>query len=100
DTASGNDMVQYNAYNPATSDGNPLPGGASLALTGSGFGRKATICRTDAFGGTDSPYNNNEIAALRGDPHAQANLTTIFGSPSAEEGGVLRNCQSQTDDNT
>lgn len=36
-------MVVYNTY---------------TTLTGSGAGQTATICRTDAFGGTDIPYDN------------------------------------------
>jgi ABC-type phosphate transport system substrate-binding protein len=90
DTASGDNMVQYNTYAPQNSDNT-----GTVALTGSGYGRKATLCRTDAFGGTDGPYSNSQLAALRGDPHTQANLDTIFGGTAG-----TRNCQSQTDDNT
>src|SRR5262245_22868048 len=77
DTFSGNDMVSYNVY-----DGVTAP-----VLTGSGFGRKAMICRTDAFGGTDGPYNNAQLAALNGDPHAQANLDVIFGGTPGSRNG-------------
>src|SRR5262245_45738412 len=80
DGPSGNDLVQYNKYDAASPD--PV-------LTGSGYGRKAMICRTDGYGGTDGPYNVAQLAALNGDPHAQGTLDTISGGTPGS-----RNCQS------
>jgi ABC-type phosphate transport system substrate-binding protein len=82
DTASGNLMTQYNVYDGVA----PAP-----VLTGSGYGRKAAICRADAFAGTDVPYSTAQVLALDGDPHAQANLDVIFGGTAG-----TRNCQSAT----
>jgi ABC-type phosphate transport system substrate-binding protein len=78
DTASGNGMAQYNVY-----DGITAP-----VLTGSGYGRKATMCRTDAFAGTDVPYNMAQLAAMNGDPQAQSNRDVILGAGN--------NCQAAT----
>jgi ABC-type phosphate transport system substrate-binding protein len=75
DSKSGNNMVSYNVYD----GGNGGPDN-SPTLTGSGYGRKAMMCRTDAFAGTDVPYNNAQLAALNGDPTSQANYDTIFGT--------------------
>jgi ABC-type phosphate transport system substrate-binding protein len=52
-----NDMVEYNVYDGV---------GATPNLTGSGYGRKAASCRTDAFSGTDIPYNVAQITSLDG----------------------------------
>jgi ABC-type phosphate transport system substrate-binding protein len=49
----GNNMAEYNVY---------TPGGTTV--TGSGYGRKAMACRTDAYGGTDVPYNSNQLQNL------------------------------------
>jgi ABC-type phosphate transport system substrate-binding protein len=57
DAFSGNDMVSYNVYDGVSATPN---------LTGSGYGRKSASCRTDAFGGTDIPYNVSQITALDG----------------------------------
>jgi ABC-type phosphate transport system substrate-binding protein len=86
DTNSGNNMVSYNVYDGG--NGGPFN---TPTLTGSGYGRKAQMCRTDAFSGTDVPYNTAQLLALNGDPHAQANLDTIFGGTAG-----TRNCQSAT----
>ena len=51
--AAGNNMVIYN-----------YPG----IGTGSGQGQRATICRTDAFGGSDIPYDNATKALFDGPP--------------------------------
>jgi ABC-type phosphate transport system substrate-binding protein len=59
--AAGNRMVIYNTY---------------TTLTGSGNGRKAASCRTDAFGGSDAPYSDAQLAQLRGAPGAVGGCPT------------------------
>jgi ABC-type phosphate transport system substrate-binding protein len=86
DTNSGNNMVSYNVYDGG--NGGPF---STPTLTGSGYGRKAMMCRTDAFAGTDVPYNTSQLLALNGDPHAQSNYDVIFGGTPGS-----RNCQSAT----
>ena len=53
----GSAMVTYN-----------YPKAVELSLTGSGNGIKATNCRTDAFGGTDTPYSRAQLVELNGTP--------------------------------
>ena len=53
----GSTMVAYN-----------YPKAVELSLTGSGAGIKATNCRTDAFGGTDTPYSRAQLVELNGTP--------------------------------
>ena len=48
-----NDMVTYN-----------YPDAVAASATGSGNGRSAADCRTDAFAGTDSPYSNTQLTQL------------------------------------
>jgi ABC-type phosphate transport system substrate-binding protein len=72
DAAAGNDMVLYNGYNP--------PSAAGAQLTGSGFGQKAMSCRTDAFAGTDIPYDNATLKQLNEVPG------------SVPIGGATNNC--------
>lgn len=55
----GNTMVAYN-YEAAV----------EASATGSGAGIKATNCRTDAFGGTDTPYSQAQLKELDEGPGA------------------------------
>src|SRR5262249_46322671 len=57
DANAGNAMVVYN--NPANNTG-------GTALTGSGKGQQAASCRSDAFAGTDIPYDQATLTALNG----------------------------------
>jgi ABC-type phosphate transport system substrate-binding protein len=86
DANSGNNMASYNVYDGGNGGPNNTP-----TLTGSGYGRKAMMCRTDAFAGTDVPYNTAQLLALNGSPTAQANYDVIFGGTPGS-----RNCQSAT----
>jgi ABC-type phosphate transport system substrate-binding protein len=90
DAKSGNNMVSYNVYDGGNGGPDNTP-----TLTGSGYGRKAMMCRTDAFAGTDVPYNNNQLTALNGDPTSQANYDVIFGTGNPP-GSSHFNCQSAT----
>ncbi len=55
----GSTMVAYN-----------YPKAVAASATGSGNGIKAANCRTDAFGGTDTPYSRAQLAELNGTPGA------------------------------
>jgi ABC-type phosphate transport system substrate-binding protein len=68
----GNTMIAYN-YNVT----------GHVALTGSGQGEQAMACRTDAFGGTDLPYN-------------QARLTTLWGPAGTWTFDGAANCDEET----
>jgi len=56
----GNTMVGYN-----------YPAAVAASATGSGAGLKATSCRTDAFGGSDTPYSQEQLEQLNGAPGAE-----------------------------
>ena len=58
--AAGTNMVMYNNYNP--------PSAGAGQLTGSGYGQKAMSCRTDAFAGSDIPYDNATLKQLNDVP--------------------------------
>ena len=68
-------MVLYNQYNS--------PSGQPNTESGSGFGQKAMSCRTDAFGGSDIPYDNATLALLDGAPG------------SIKINGLTNNCSNQ-----
>jgi ABC-type phosphate transport system substrate-binding protein len=72
----GATMIAYN-YNSTTST--PV----HVALTGSGQGEQAVACRTDAFGGTDLPYD-------------QARLQAIWGAPGTWTFDGFANCDELT----
>jgi ABC-type phosphate transport system substrate-binding protein len=55
----GSTMIAYN-----------YPKAVSASATGSGNGIKAANCRTDAFGGTDTPYSRAQLVELNGTPGA------------------------------
>jgi ABC-type phosphate transport system substrate-binding protein len=59
-TFSNPNMVLYNQYNS--------PSGQPNTESGSGFGQKAMSCRTDAFAGSDIPYDNATLALLDSAP--------------------------------
>jgi ABC-type phosphate transport system substrate-binding protein len=59
------------AYNYASATGN----------TGSGNGQKAASCRTDAFAGTDIPYDQATLAQLNGAPGATGSCGITFTPP-------------------
>lgn len=57
--------------------------GTTAVKNGSGAGLNAMTCRTDAFGGTDLPYSNPQLA---GSPYGSGGLS--FGGPGAELTGT------------
>jgi ABC-type phosphate transport system substrate-binding protein len=61
--AAGNTMIAYN-----------YPAAEGASATGSGAGLKATDCRTDAFAGTDVPYNKVQLEEMNGTPGAGKEL--------------------------
>jgi PBP superfamily domain len=66
-TFDGNTMVAYN-YTGAVA-------------TGSGAGRVAASCRTDAFGGTDGPYTVAQLAQMNGAKGATGGCPAANGTP-------------------
>src|SRR5262249_4810413 len=66
----GNTMVAYN-----------YPAAETAGLTGSGNGIKAASCRTDAFAGSDKPYNNAQLKELNGAPGATGGCVIGFKPP-------------------
>lgn len=55
---------------------------ASAGFTGSGNGQKAASCRTDAFGGSDIPYNLATLVQLNGPPGTTGGCTIGFTPPN------------------
>ncbi len=86
----GSAMVVYN-----------YPKAVELSLTGSGNGIKATNCRTDAFGGTDTPYSRAQLVELNGTPgeagiggcttSTKEPLPTAFAPPFTPNGAPYPN---------
>jgi phosphate transport system substrate-binding protein len=68
----GNNMLAYNYANAVSNSG-----------TGSGAGQKATSCRTDAFAGTDIPYDQNTLNQLNGAPGTITGGCSITWAPAA-----------------
>jgi ABC-type phosphate transport system substrate-binding protein len=68
--AAGNTMLAYN-----------YPAAENAGATGSGAGLKAASCRTDAFAGTDLPYNTTQLAELDGTPGATGGCAITFEPP-------------------
>lgn len=56
---------------------------ASTGFTGSGNGQKAASCRTDAFAGTDIPYNLATLAQLNGAPGSTGGCNISFTPPNS-----------------
>jgi hypothetical protein len=48
--------------------------------SGSGAGLQAVTCRSDAFGGTDLPYNNTQLTGMNGAPGAELTGTQTCAS--------------------
>src|SRR5262249_31139829 len=72
----GSRMVIYNdAFNLTGTGSTQGPTG----LTGSGAGRRGMSCRTDAFAGSDIPYDVNTLGQLNGAPGAITGGCTAFG---------------------
>jgi ABC-type phosphate transport system substrate-binding protein len=67
------------AANPTAASG-MITYNYTTAGTGSGQGRTAMQCRTDAFGGSDGPYSNAQLAALNGAPLAAASCPPTVGT--------------------
>lgn len=65
-----NTMVAYN-----------YPAAVSGSGTGSGAGDKAASCRTDAFAGTDIPYEQEELLKLNGAAGALGGCSITFEPP-------------------
>jgi ABC-type phosphate transport system substrate-binding protein len=65
DDPTGTSMLTYNYAN---------------SQTGSGEGRTSQLCRTDAWGGTDAPYSNSQLASLNGAPSPAASCPPLFGT--------------------
>jgi len=73
----GGRMVIYNdAFNLTGTGSTQGPAG----LTGSGAGRRGMSCRTDAFAGSDIPYDVNTLGQLNGNPGAITGGCTAFGA--------------------
>jgi ABC-type phosphate transport system substrate-binding protein len=70
-------MVQYN-YAAAVGAG----------ATGSGNGQKAASCRTDAYAGTDIPYDEATLALLNGTPGATGGCAITFTPPNPPNSGT------------
>jgi ABC-type phosphate transport system substrate-binding protein len=68
--AAGNTMVAYN-----------YPTAEEHSATGSGAGIKAESCRTDAFAGSDKPYNKKQLEELDGVPGATGSCAIAFEPP-------------------
>jgi ABC-type phosphate transport system substrate-binding protein len=71
-------MVSYNQYAPFPS------------INGSGYGRKAILCRAADFAGTDTPFDNATLQQLN-----QSNPHQIFlngGVPDAGATAIVSNC--------
>src|SRR5262249_549010 len=66
----GNTMVAYN-----------YPAAEAASATGSGAGIKAASCRTDAFSGSDKPYNNAQLKEMNGAPGATGGCAITFVPP-------------------
>jgi ABC-type phosphate transport system substrate-binding protein len=64
---SGNQVNGMVAYNVSL--------GGTAATNGSGAGLQRLSCRTDAFAGTDLPYNNTNFTQLSGAPGSLASIT-------------------------
>ena len=58
----------------------------AAGATGSGNGQKAASCRTDAYAGTDIPYNLATLAQLDGAPGATGGCAITFTPPNAPFG--------------
>lgn len=69
DTDAPDTMVAYNYAATGTS------------FTGSGQGRLASSCRTDAFAGSDTPYDEATLALLNGAPGAVGTCPTAAFTP-------------------
>lgn len=76
----GNTMI---AYNYAAS--------VAASATGSGSGLKAASCRTDAFAGTDLPYNKEQLAQLDGAPGVMGGCSISFEPPFQPKPGPWPN---------
>jgi ABC-type phosphate transport system substrate-binding protein len=70
DADAGTNMLVYN-YSAA----------ASAGATGSGAGQKAASCRTDAFSGTDVPYDQATLTSLNGAPGGLGGCAITFVPP-------------------
>lgn len=97
-TSTGDTMVLYNGTNgdPAQASGNQgawlgslagnseapvtlgTPGFNQGVLTGSGAGIRSQACRTDAFAGSDKPYNQTDLTNMRGAP-GSGGCTAVTG---------------------
>jgi ABC-type phosphate transport system substrate-binding protein len=66
----GHTMVAYN-----------YPSATAASATGSGNGIKAASCRTDAFGGTDTPYSRAQLEQLNGVAGATGGCSIAFEPP-------------------
>lgn len=70
DPDAGTNMIAYN-YAAA----------ASASATGSGNGQKAASCRTDAFAGSDIPYDQATLTNLNGAPGGLGGCSISFTPP-------------------
>jgi hypothetical protein len=61
---------------------------ASVGFTGSGNGQKAVSCRTDAYGGTDIPFDEATLALLNGAPGATGSCAIPFTPPNPPNSGT------------
>jgi ABC-type phosphate transport system substrate-binding protein len=73
--------------------GYDYPAAQDTSATGSGQGRIALSCRTDAFGGSDIPYNHTDFTKIDGAPGTEAGglgscLKTGFVSPFQSTGAA------------
>jgi ABC-type phosphate transport system substrate-binding protein len=85
--AAGNTMVAYN-----------YPAAEGASATGSGNGIKAASCRTDAFSGTDKPYNKKQLEELDGVPGATGGCAISFIPPFQPTPGPWPDKESEKED--
>jgi ABC-type phosphate transport system substrate-binding protein len=78
--AAGNTMVAYN-----------YPAAEAASATGSGAGIKAESCRTDAFAGSDKPYNKAQLKELDEAPGKTGGCAIAFEPPFQPKPGPWPN---------
>jgi ABC-type phosphate transport system substrate-binding protein len=85
DADAGTNMLVYN-----------YTGAANGAGTGSGQGQKAASCRTDAFSGTDIPYDQATLTSLNGAPGGLGGCAITFNPPFQPTPGPYPNAADAT----
>jgi ABC-type phosphate transport system substrate-binding protein len=65
------------------------PAAVGAGATGSGNGQKAASCRTDAFAGTDIPYDTATLSLLNGAPGATGGCAITFTPPNPPNSGTF-----------